>query len=152
MKGVQRCKCLNPKDYGKVGIKVIGLSVPLGHCKLGILRTTGLYGRTSEFVSRPLDPGRLPPCVFLAANGLRETEISQLWDNIALTDKLRRKGESLRIISREIQHVNLVGDRRITAKWSSLSLESTASLLPYPFAASGRGDEWDYLGNAFSHG
>ncbi|HEY0459915.1 MAG TPA: AAA family ATPase [Pyrinomonadaceae bacterium] len=61
------------------------------------------------FVRRLENLTEIDKCLYVKASGLGDSEISELWDKITLTDAEDRVLEALQLISERIKRVNVVG-------------------------------------------
>jgi AAA15 family ATPase/GTPase len=81
------------------------ISVRLGTQQLGLFRFNRPTFRAGRFV-----PDNIP-CIRLLTNGLDRIEIETLWDNIVLTNLEEDVLKALRVISPNIERVNLISSQ-----------------------------------------
>ena len=78
------------------------------------------------------------PCVFASANGMTKTQISQLWDSVALTDSEADVLGALHIVAPEVERVNLIADKG-SSTHRNPTVKARGSGIPIPLRSMGEG-------------
>lgn len=100
--------------YDTINKKVVGSHQEVTNAELRLLNSfkgKGINAKRLDdiFVRRAENLTETDKCLYVKANGLGDNQISELWDNITLTDAEDRVLEALQLISSNIKRVNVVG-------------------------------------------
>lgn len=110
--GSQQLQAVQAEEYDMVPPPLLAVAMQKGGQK-------AIIHRFEKESRRHLRPSRAEKmalnCLFLPANGLNEKEIGQLWDRISLRDLEKDVLSMLRIVAKDIERINLIGqgDNRI---------------------------------------
>jgi len=98
---------LQPEEYHTAENPTLGLRIQVGTQEMSVQRLDWYIERR---LTRPPEPKGIQS-VFVPADGLDYSQIGSLWDAVALTPLEEDVLASLRIITPEVERVNLVGDQ-----------------------------------------
>lgn len=82
----------------------------------------------------------LSQCVYVSADGLQEDEISNYWEQVALTNLEEKVIKALRIIAPQVERVNVINNRFNTKEWEPVPIvKVSGSDDPIPLRSLGEG-------------
>jgi hypothetical protein len=105
--GLRELQSLKPEEYDTVDNPILGLAVQMGRQAKIIHRLDRFFDRRPKLTRLLESTGTR--CIFISANGLRQEDIGQLWDIIALTNLQEEVVlPSLRLIAPNVEGIALV--------------------------------------------
>jgi len=116
-----------------------GLSIRVGPDPVYFLPLDGFWPlRNRRWARSEALPAKEFNCFYISAEGLKATEIGQLWDNITLTDLEQDILLALEIVTPEAERLSLVGDP-MNNRERFVVVKTTGQTRPIPLSSMGDG-------------